>query len=219
MRHDVVKDVGRLERWVSAAEDRDGAVVVVTNDSYLWRIASHERGGIDTDFRIHEGATLSGRRQWGPCAGATTTAKREAPIDLVGQYAARWRPFSTLPGDGNTEMRVLVLPVDVPPGSAPPPAVAVADERLDRGHRGAAGTRVTTGTIWQKLERCVSVLPEPFTRQEIVSWFRRHEPDVKEQSLSPHIQMATAGKGTGIYAGRTPLVERIGHGLYRRYRD
>lgn len=228
VRHDIVKDVGRLERWVSAEDHRDGFVVVVSNDSALWRVPARGARSIDEAFRLHDGAVLTGRREWAEGAGATTIHKRDRPIDLVGKYTARWRAFSALPGQRNTEMRVLLLRVDVPVGSAPSvetpevgPAPATTEPpevAFDPADHALVGPARTDETIWQKLERCVGVLSEPFTRQEIVSWFRRHEPDVLEQSLSQHIQMATAGKGTGIYAGRTPLLERIDRGLYRRYR-
>lgn len=78
--------------------------------------------------------------------------------------------------------------------------------------------RVQLMTIWQMLEQCVSLLDEPFRRSEIVGWFRRHHPEVKEQSLGAHIQGATAGApGRGPFESRRPLLERIDHGLYRRY--
>jgi hypothetical protein len=47
-------------------------------------------------------------------------------------------------------------------------------------------------TIWDRLEECVEHLSEPFRASEIVGWFRRHYPDVKEQSLRAHIQGATS---------------------------
>lgn len=74
-------------------------------------------------------------------------------------------------------------------------------------------------TIWSKLDECVQVLSEPFRAAEIISWFRRHHPDVKEESLRAHIQGATANvsaKSRGGFARRAPLITRIGHGLYKR---
>ena len=65
--------------------------------------------------------------------------------------------------------------------------------------------RVQLMTIWQMLEQCVSLLDEPFRRSEIVGWFRRHHPEVKEQSLGAHIQGATAGApGRGPFESRRP---------------
>lgn len=75
-------------------------------------------------------------------------------------------------------------------------------------------------TIWDRLAECVGLLSEPFEASEIVGWFQRHYPDVKEQSLRAHIQVATfnaSPASRGAFANRTPLITRIGHGLYRRY--
>lgn len=75
-------------------------------------------------------------------------------------------------------------------------------------------------TIWQRLEECVQYLSEPFRASEIVGWFRRHYPDVKEQSLRAHIQVATSNASSesrGAFVRRQPLLTRVEHGLYRRY--
>lgn len=75
-------------------------------------------------------------------------------------------------------------------------------------------------TIWDHLQECVGQLSEPFQASEIIGWFRRRYPDVKEQSLRPHIQGATSNasvKSRGTFANRRPLITRISHGLYRRY--
>ena len=75
-------------------------------------------------------------------------------------------------------------------------------------------------TIWDRLDECVQYLSEPFRASEIVGWFRRHYPDVKEQSLRAHIQVATSNasaESRGTFADRQPLITRIAHGLYRRF--
>ncbi|KAA1421254.1 hypothetical protein F0U44_02780 [Nocardioides humilatus] len=75
-------------------------------------------------------------------------------------------------------------------------------------------------TIWDRLEECVAYLSEPFRASEIVGWFRRHYPDVKEQSLRAHIQGATSNAppgSRGALASRLPLITRIEHGTYRRF--
>jgi hypothetical protein len=72
------------------------------------------------------------------------------------------------------------------------------------------------------LAECAASLSGTFGRQEIVSWFRRHYPDVKESTLSAHIQAYTSnatnreGNHPGL-AGRTPLFVRVGHGTYQLY--
>lgn len=75
-------------------------------------------------------------------------------------------------------------------------------------------------TIWGRLEECVRQLSEPFRASEIIGWFRRHYPDVKEQSLRAHIQVATSNASPGsrgAFASRRALITRIDHGLYVRY--
>lgn len=75
-------------------------------------------------------------------------------------------------------------------------------------------------TIWEKLAECVQVLPEPFSRSEIYSWFRRHYPEVNQGSLSAHIQAARSdapAKSRAAFAFRTPLVTQVSHGQYRRF--
>ncbi len=77
-----------------------------------------------------------------------------------------------------------------------------------------------TDTIWERLEDCVQYLSEPFRASEILGWFRRHHPDVKEQSLRAHIQGATSNasvESRGVFANRQPLITRIEHGVYRRF--
>jgi hypothetical protein len=75
-------------------------------------------------------------------------------------------------------------------------------------------------TIWDQLTKCVTQLDEPFHRSEIIGWFRRHYPETKESSLGAHIQSATSngGHATGQWASRQPLLTRVEHGVYRRYR-
>jgi hypothetical protein len=75
-------------------------------------------------------------------------------------------------------------------------------------------------TIWELLEHAVAELPEPMRRSDIVGWFRKHHPEVNEQSLAAHIQGATANasdESRGYFATRAPLLERVDRGLYRRW--
>lgn len=76
-------------------------------------------------------------------------------------------------------------------------------------------------TVWEKLTECVSQIDEPFGRSEILGWFRRHYPDVKESTLAAHIQAATANapnrdRNFPHLARREPLLRRTGHGQYVR---
>ena len=80
--------------------------------------------------------------------------------------------------------------------------------------------RPMSETIWDRLQECVGQLREPFRASEMVGWFRRHYPDVKEESLRAHIQGATSNasvESRGQFANRRPLITRVSRGVYRRY--
>ena len=71
------------------------------------------------------------------------------------------------------------------------------------------------------LAECVGQLDEPFRRSEIIGWFRRHYPEVKESTVAAHVQAATANaenrdRNHPHLAKRAPLLRRIDHGLYVR---
>jgi hypothetical protein len=78
-------------------------------------------------------------------------------------------------------------------------------------------------TVWSMLEECVGQLDEPFRRSEIIGWFRRHYPDVKESTLAAHIQAATANVANRVQnnplGARAPLLRRVDRGLYVRARQ
>jgi hypothetical protein len=75
-------------------------------------------------------------------------------------------------------------------------------------------------TVWSMLQECIGQLDEPFRRSEILGWFRRHHPDVKESTLAAHVQAATANATNRAQNNplgtRPPLLRRVGHGLYVR---
>jgi len=84
-RHEFIKDVARLERFVADDVADSGWAVALSNDGGYWRQGS-KVDPIDAMFRIHEGSALQGTRSWGPLAGAGTTCNREAPLALRGAY-------------------------------------------------------------------------------------------------------------------------------------
>ncbi|WP_422396025.1 DUF7669 domain-containing protein [Raineyella fluvialis] len=70
------------------------------------------------------------------------------------------------------------------------------------------------------LAEAVESLPEPFSRQDVLRWFATHHPETNPNSVSTHLQLATADTSIetrGAFARRTPLVTRVGRGEYIRY--
>lgn len=109
--YDVVKDVGRLERFVSAHSAWNGIFVALTNEPSFWRPVTHGRATNADAFRIYEGVTLEGTREWGPLTGPGTMKSREAPIALSGRHQVRWQDYSRVDNGPRGLFRALVLEV------------------------------------------------------------------------------------------------------------
>lgn len=94
-RHDVCKDIWRIETMIAEGYADKGAAIVLTNDRGYWRPGT-KADPIDACFRIHEGRTVQGTLRWAPHAGAGTTRSRLDPLLLQGTYPCRWTPYSRL---------------------------------------------------------------------------------------------------------------------------
>lgn len=101
-RHDVVKDIARVERFVADGVADSGWTVVLSNDRNYWRPGT-KSDPVDAMFRIHDGQHLIGTLKWGPRAGSGTTKGRSQPLDLGQAYSCGWRDYSTvIASDGRT---------------------------------------------------------------------------------------------------------------------
>ncbi|MHB8637584.1 MAG: DUF7662 domain-containing protein [Fimbriimonadaceae bacterium] len=109
-RHDLCKDIVRIEHAIGSRQATEGYVVALTNDPGFWRDSGRE--GVDEAFKLHEGRKLTGTLAWSERAGAGTTKNRDKPLKLVGEYEAVWWPYSDV-GGLNGEFRFLVVPVFV----------------------------------------------------------------------------------------------------------
>lgn len=110
-RYDFVKDIARVERFVVTSPGWDGLVLLWTNDDLDWRAPTHFRATGADAFRVHEGATLTGERTWGPQAGPGTRRGREKPLSLVGSYKLGWRDFSKFSPAPGGQIRLLAVEI------------------------------------------------------------------------------------------------------------
>lgn len=108
-RYDVLKDVVRLERLVGDGVVQAGCALVLTNSRTFWTGSTHDRPTGYDSFRIHDGAELRGRLEWGATAGAGTRRAREQAIELRRSYPCRWRRYSRVDGSPAGELRYLSL--------------------------------------------------------------------------------------------------------------
>ena len=111
-RHDFIKDITRLERFVADGLADSGWAVALSNDRGYWRQGA-KVDPVDAMFRIHESRVLEGSLTWGPIAGLGTTRKRDEPLVLRGRYTCTWLEYSTVPraSGRSDEFRYLALEV------------------------------------------------------------------------------------------------------------
>jgi hypothetical protein len=108
--YDVVKDITRLERFVTGKPGWNGVFLAITNDPLYWRPVTHGRPTNADAFRVYEGVTLTGSRAWGLNTGAGTMKNRTDPIALAGNYQLAWRDYSRVSGSRG-QFRALLLEV------------------------------------------------------------------------------------------------------------
>lgn len=111
-RHDVCKDLARVEKLLADGYCDDGWVIVLSNDPGYWRPGT-KPSPIDEAFRLHEGRIIQGPLAWSPIAGAGTTRNRDVPLALVGSHTCAWQPYSIVQRhDGRAcELRYLAFPI------------------------------------------------------------------------------------------------------------
>ena len=111
-RYDALKDVERMERFLSNNPAAQAAVVVLTNDPRYWK-GPRRQHTIDSAFVLHEGGIAQGTLDWAPQASTGTKKKREKPIELRGIYTMRWQEYCQVPGNYG-KFRFLHIPVQDP---------------------------------------------------------------------------------------------------------
>ena len=109
--YDVVKDIGRIERFVAGKPGWNGIFIAISNDRAYWRSVTHGRATNADAFRLYEGIMLSGTRSWGPNTGAGTMKNREAPIELRGVHRLTWRDYSRIDATPSGAFRFMALEV------------------------------------------------------------------------------------------------------------
>ena len=98
-RYDFLRDIHRLERMRRSKPVlcEAGFAVLLTNDPSYWDCPSpRSRDAVDSDFRVHEGKVISGKRAWACRASSGTVKGRECPIQLAGCYHLRWQDYSDI---------------------------------------------------------------------------------------------------------------------------
>jgi len=85
-RYDFLKDISRLENWLTQEVINYGYAIILSNDKAYWK--PPKGNPIDSEFRIHN-RTISGKLSWSNKASEGTTRGRES-ITLKGEYTLEW---------------------------------------------------------------------------------------------------------------------------------
>jgi hypothetical protein len=108
--YDIVKDITRIERFIQEQAGWLGFVITITNEPRYWNLPRSEGASNAQAFRVSEGLTLTGSRQWGANTGGTNRG-REKALELQGTYELHWRDFSQISEKASGKFRALVIPV------------------------------------------------------------------------------------------------------------
>ena len=109
-RYDFIKDIRRLEQFLSGRRGGAGYAILLTNDSAYWTPPSGRRT-LGADFRLHQGRNLHGTLSWRAGAAPGTILGREEPIELHGKYAVHWESYSQLSSRSYGRFRYLAVKV------------------------------------------------------------------------------------------------------------
>lgn len=220
-RHDVVKDIVRVETLISGGYAGHGLVVVLTNDATYWR-PSARATTIDAAFRIHQGRTLKGTLAWAATAGRGTTTGRDAPLVLSGTYTCTWRNYSQVSNRTGraTPFRYLLLPVtgpvtrsptSSPPSSRPTLPVPVADPQPIPPGRTTAREEILA--IARDLARRST--DGTFTLSEIITPMRTAGSRFAESTIRTHVTSRMCADAPDHHATTFDDFQRLGTGRYR----
>ncbi len=110
-RYDFIKDVARLERYVSSTENTVGCALFLTNDDLYWKASP--RGINSAAFFLHEGRELDDRNPlaWHERTGEGTMRGRTESFRLGGNYSINWKHYSSIPNLPNATFRYLALEI------------------------------------------------------------------------------------------------------------
>ena len=113
-RYDFVKDIERLEKYVTRNKNSTGYAILLTNDSAYWN-PSRKEDSVCDQFRLTDQRLITGELSWTETAGKGTIKGREAPVKLEGPYTCNWRDYYVFQESeytkGSRRFRCLVIQV------------------------------------------------------------------------------------------------------------
>jgi hypothetical protein len=229
-RHDVVKDIVRVETVLADSYADEGWVIVLSNDS------SYSRPGlrptaIDGEFRLHEGQVLAGPRKWAINAGQGTTKGRDQPLNLAGSYVCAWRDYSTVRSAAGrqTTLRYLALSVRTPgtaspivstvrPPGAPAPVAAGANAGTppaDSSSIDFSALPVRDQILFTARRLAALRSDQTFTLGEVLTECRRLGSRYQDSTIRTQVSSVMCANSPDNHAITYRDLLRVDHGRYR----
>lgn len=109
-RHDILRDIQKIENFCLENNETTGFVIVVTNAATLWD-GPIRKDTADREFSIRHGNKATGFLKWAETASAGTTRGREAEINLADTYQFNWKEYSEI-GGKNGIFKYLIITVN-----------------------------------------------------------------------------------------------------------
>jgi hypothetical protein len=109
-RYDFIKDITRLERFISKHKNYTGYAIMLTNDNLYWRDPVR-LNTVDANFRIHENRKIKGKLEWDDRASAGTKRGRESNLIIKDSYLVKWSDYSILKESGPNYFRSLLFEI------------------------------------------------------------------------------------------------------------
>ena len=224
-RHDVIKDITRVETLLAEGYADSGQVLVLSNDRSYWKQGART-DTIDAAFRIHEGRILTGTLSWAARAGRGTTASRDTPLQLVGRYTCRWQDYSQVALTNGRVAQFRYLLVDVGPGAGSSAVIGgVGSERAVQREPSAAvpssrsAVPPTPGTARFEILACARKLAErsadgSFTLPQILAEMRRAGSRYTESTIRTHVTSRMCADAPVHHDTAYDDFQRIGGGRY-----
>lgn len=223
-RHDVVKDITRVEAMLADGYADDGCVLVLTNDRSYWQPAARA-DTIDAGFRLHEGRVLEGTLRWADRAGTGTTAGRDTPLTLTGRYACHWRDYSQVGLDNGRTAVFRYLLVGISTGQASSSAPQGTGPEIQPtqpapGLHLASDTLRPAGSARQEILTAACKLagrsPDgSFTLVEIVAEMRRSGSRYADSTIRTHVTSRMCADSPDRHGTTYDDFERLDRGRYR----
>lgn len=226
-RHDVIKDITRIEATLTDGHADGGCVVVLTNDRSYWQSATRA-DTIDAAFRLDQGRILEGTLGWAARAGHGTTAGRDTPLDLAYRYTCHWRDYSrvALTNGRTSQFRYLLLITHAADNAGAAQTHTALPRQSGQQAKAAAAAEAAltakpaASSAREEILRAARTLADrssdgSFTLMQIITLLRDAGSRYAESTIRTHVTSRMCADAPDHHGTTYDDFERLGGGRYR----